>query len=241
MNGSNTKIRGDILWLAGFICVSALWEWWNGQIYPSAGKVSQDLRNYFSGFQAVDRKCLGWLLLHIPLQFFFALKQLDFFRRSSFLWYFRKKDLFRVYAGYYKLYGWMPFACYLVCTMYVILKKTVWDGMDADAGIFTATVYIVAKAGTAAVVFAALTTILFIMFLNFQAGFLTALLMETAAVMFSQWVGKEMPIPLTGTVMRSREPDWCGIACLGLELSAVCYLNFRICRLKYDRLIGLED
>lgn len=121
------KVGIRTLPVVGIILLFLFWECWNRQIYVETGSFPADLGNYLSGFSKLDKRCLGWLFIHMPVQFYLIVRQAEFMRKFAVLWYFRNKNLRVAFLGFYRLYWKIPFFYYFSGFTVIYLKKLLFQ------------------------------------------------------------------------------------------------------------------
>lgn len=179
------KLKLKILPVLAIALLFLFWECWNRQIYMKTGSFSADMGNYLNGFSKPDKRCLGWIFIHMPVQFYLIVKQAEFMRRFAVLWYFRNRDLRTAFLGFYGLYWKAPFFYYFGGFAVIYLRKLLFRETDFLWGsAFVCCVFYSLVLTSAVMAVCAWIFICFLIFMNYQAAFSLVVLGEVMTVLY---------------------------------------------------------
>ena len=175
----------NILFVLVIICIFMFWECWNKQIHLATGSFNEDIKNNLCGFSKLDKKCMGWIMIHFPVQFYMVLRQALFLKKFAILWYFRKGNLCTVFTNFFKLYWRVPLLYYFIGLITVYLKKILCREVDdlwEGAIIFCIYVSIILMITTVAI--CCYTFLIYVFLMSFQSAFSIAFFLEILFTMF---------------------------------------------------------
>lgn len=178
------KLKTIILFVLLIAFLFFFWEYWNRQVYIESEDFLENMRKYLSGFLKLDKKCMGWLFIHMPVQCYLIAKQSDFMRKFAVLWYFRNKNLHIAFWGFYKLYWKIPFIYYFFGLIIICWKRLSYEGMVLlwrKMLIFCVFFSIILTLTVMSV--CTLIFLCFLFFVNYQVAFSVVFLWEITSVM----------------------------------------------------------
>lgn len=247
------KIEIRMLPVAGIVLLFLFWECWNRQIYMETGSFQTDLGNYLSGFSKPDKRCLGWLFIHAPVQCYLIVKQSEFMRKFAVLWYFRNKNLRAAFLGFYRLYCKIPFFYYFLGFTVIYLKRLLLNetgflwGRALMCCIFYGLVLTSAVMAACALVF-----VCFLFITNYQAAFslvffgevMTVLYcgraLESGALFYKYWYAPFRGM-LPGQVSLINSRDIGVLLTEILKTAAVLGIAVVIFNRKYGTVMGMDE
>lgn len=247
------KLKTMILPVLVISFLFLLWECWNRQVYIETGNFPEDIKKYLSGFSKPDKRCMGWLFVHIPVQCYLVIKQSDFMRKFAVLWYFRNKNLRFAFWGFYKLYWKVPFSYYFFGLIVIYLKKllfrvtdTSWEKMLIFCFFFS----LILTLNVMAV--CALAFLCFLFLKNYQAAFSLIFLVEVSSVMFCSRTiengasfSKYWYMPFIGMIVG--QADFAGgwnttvLFTEILKIVIVLEISIMVFHKKYDSIMGTDE
>ncbi len=215
--------------VVGIFILYSMWNAWCGILYDRVqDTVIGQIAVYLQGFTRVDKVCMGWLFIHLPIQIYLSGKMSRYLHSYAIYYYMKKGSIGslwkeQVIASFQYAFAYYGIGLLWVMVQLVVSKQTNILG-EYKAVEFLGICF--------ALVLFTLTVAFFILLLesltgNYQVSFVLTLVVELIVVLAGYWYP---------ALIRPQDILY-GIVGNGIGLCIVTYTSFRVTKLRFGNLM----
>lgn len=220
------------------------WNIWNNTIYDSSEQeIIEQIMFYLQGFKGFDKPCIGWILIHMPIQLYLSINMSRYLYNFSIYYYMKKGTIKKLWQEEIWISFKTAFSYYMIGLFCILLQMYSQEKLELLLSTsILSIIQVCLILALSAVTFTFFVLLLECFTINFQLAVSIAIVVQILMVMLSQnIITGVLWYPLSHTDIRNQLMDKSFTNLLLqsiIEIIAVAVIGFVATKKRFEDLIG---